>query len=140
MGSWKHYILPVAVLAIEQTALISRLMRGTTLDVLQQDFIKTAQAKGLPNRLVLIRHAVRNAILPVVTVLGMRAAWLFSGTVIVETIFAWPGVGRLFLDSILQLDYQVVQAVVLLTSILVVLMNIITDIFSAFIDPRIRLQ
>jgi len=140
MTSWKHYVLPVGVLAIEQTALIARLARGAALEVLHQDYVTTARAKGLTNGVVLVRHVARNAMLPVVTVLGIRAAWLLSGTVIVETIFAWPGVGRLFVDSIVRLDYQVIQSIVLLSSVLVVVMNILTDIIYAYIDPRIRVR
>lgn len=140
LGSWKHWVLPVAVLSIEQTALIARLTRSSTLEVLRQDFINTAYAKGLTRPAVVLRHVTRNAILPVITVLGIRVAWLLSGTVIVETIFGWPGVGRLFLDSVLRLDYQVVQAIVLLASVLVVLTNLLTDIIYAYIDPRIRLH
>lgn len=140
MGSWKHYIMPVGVLAIEHMALIARLSRGSTLEVLQQDYVTVAVAKGLAWWRVIVRHVVRNAMLPVVTVLGIRIAWLLSGTIIVETIFAWPGIGRLFMVSIHRHDYQVVQAIVLVSSILVILTNILTDILYAFIDPRIRLQ
>jgi peptide/nickel transport system permease protein len=140
LGTWKHWVLPVAVLSIEQTALIARLTRSSTLEVLRQDFVTTAYAKGLSRKIVVLRHVARNAMLPVITVLGIRVAWLLSGTVIVETIFGWPGVGRLFLDSVLRLDYQVVQAIVLLASVLVVMTNLLTDIVYAFIDPRIRLR
>jgi ABC-type dipeptide/oligopeptide/nickel transport system permease component len=140
MGSWKHYILPVGVLAIEQMALIARLSRSSTLEVLRQDYVNVAVAKGLAWWRVIVRHVVRNAMLPVVTVLGIRIAWLLSGTIIVETIFAWPGLGRLFMTSIHRLDYQVVQAIVLLSAVLVIVANILTDIVYAFIDPRIRLQ
>lgn len=140
MDSARHYVLPVGVLAIEQTALIARLTRGSMLEVLHQDYVATARAKGLAERAVIIRHAARNAMLPVVTVLGMRVAWLLSGTVIVETIFAWPGLGRLFVDSVLRLDYQVVQAIVLLGSVLVVAANLLTDVAYAYIDPRIRVR
>jgi peptide/nickel transport system permease protein len=139
-GTWKHYVLPIAVLATEQTALIARLARGSTLEVLKQDFVTTARAKGLSERAVLVRHVVRNSMLPVITVLGYRLAFLLSGTIIVETIFAWPGLGRLFIDSIFRLDYQVIQAIVLLLSILVVTMNILTDLLYAYIDPRIRIK
>ncbi|HUG13907.1 MAG TPA: ABC transporter permease [Thermomicrobiales bacterium] len=139
-GGWQYYVLPVAVLATDQTALIARLARGSTLEVLRQDFVTTARAKGLSERVVLVGHVVRNAMLPVVTVLGYRLAFLLSGTIVVETVFAWPGIGRLFLDSIFRLDYQVIQAIVLLLSILVVAMNILTDLLYAYIDPRIRIK
>jgi ABC-type dipeptide/oligopeptide/nickel transport system permease component len=139
-GSWKHYVLPVAVLATEQTALLARVARGSTLEVLRQDYVTTARAKGLANRVVISRHVVRNALLPIVTLIGLRLAFLLSGTLIVETIFAWPGIGRLFIDSVFRLDYQVVQAIVLLLSVLVVVMNLLTDLLYAVIDPRIRLR
>lgn len=139
-GTWKHYIMPVGVLAIEQTALIARVARGSTLDVLRQDYVTTARAKGLAERSVIAGHVVRNAMLPIVTIIGLRLAFLLSGTIIVETIFAWPGIGRLFMDSVFRLDYQVVQAIVLLLSALVVVTNLLTDMIYAVIDPRIRLR
>lgn len=138
--SWKNYIMPVMVLSLQELALVARLARGSTLEVLRQDFVTTARAKGLAERVVVSRHVVRNALLPVVTVIGLRLAFLMSGTIIVETIFAWPGVGRLFIDSIFRLDYQVIQAIVLLSSIIVVVMNILTDLVYAYIDPRIRVR
>ncbi|RIK46510.1 MAG: hypothetical protein DCC58_02985 [Chloroflexi bacterium] len=138
--SWKNYIMPVMVLALQETALVARLARGSTLEILRQDFVTTARSKGLMERVVVSRHVVRNAMLPVVTVIGLRLAFLMSGTIIVETIFAWPGVGRLFIDSIFRLDYQVIQAIVLLSSIIVVVMNILTDLAYAYIDPRIRVR
>lgn len=139
-GSWKNYVMPVAVLATEQTALLARVARGSTLEVLRQDYVTTARAKGLANRVVITRHVFRNAMLPIVTLIGLRLAFLLSGTLIVETIFAWPGIGRLFIDSVFRLDYQVVQAIVLLLAVLVVVMNLLTDLLYAVIDPRIRLR
>ncbi len=139
-GSWKNYVMPVAVLATEQTALLARVARGSTLEILRQDYVTTARAKGLANRVVITRHVLRNAMLPIMTLIGLRLAFLLSGTLIVETIFAWPGIGRLFIDSVFRLDYQVVQAIVLLLAVLVVLMNLLTDLLYAVIDPRIRLR
>ncbi len=139
-GTWKHYVMPVAVLAVEQTALLARVSRGATLEVLKQDYVTTARAKGLSERLVIARHVVRNAMLPIVTIVGLRIAFLLSGTIIIETIFAWPGIGRLFMDSVFRLDYQVVQAIVLLLSVLVVVTNLLTDLLYALIDPRIRIR
>jgi ABC-type dipeptide/oligopeptide/nickel transport system permease component len=136
--SWQGYILPVAVLMTEQTALLARLMRASTLEVLAQDYVTVARAKGLAERFVIMRHAVRNALLPVTTVIGYRIAFLLSGTVVVETIFAIPGLGRLFITSVYRSDYQVVQAIVLLFAVLVVVANILTDLLYAYIDPRIR--
>jgi len=139
-GSWKNYVMPVAVLATEQTALLARVARGSTLEVLRQDYVTTARAKGLANRVVITRHVFRNAMLPIMTLIGLRLAFLLSGTLIVETIFAWPGIGRLFIDSVFRLDYQVVQAIVLLLAVLVVVMNLLTDLLYAVVDPRIRLR
>jgi peptide/nickel transport system permease protein len=139
-GSWKHFIMPVVVLAINEIALLTRLMRGTTLEVMNQDYVNTARAKGLKENSVLVRHIVRNAMLPSVTVLGLRVAFLLSGTIVVETIFAWPGIGQLFITSVNRLDYQVVQAIVVLFTVFVVFANIVTDLIYAIIDPRIRVR
>lgn len=139
-SSWKGYILPVFVLAIEQMAVLTRLMRSTMIEALTQDFIRTARAKGLRNAVVLRRHVVRNALLPVVTVIGYRVAFILSGTIVIETVFAVPGIGRLLVNSVYESDYQVVQAIVLVLTVLVILANIITDLVYAVVDPRIRLQ
>lgn len=139
-GSWQHYVLPVAVLATEQMAVLARLTRGATVEVLHQDFVTTARAKGLSEVTVLFRHVVRNALLPVITIVGYRLAFILSGTIVVETVFAWPGLGRLFILSIDRLDYQVVQAIVFLFTVLVVIGNLLTDLVYAYVDPRIRIQ
>ena len=139
-GSWKSYVLPVAVLAAQEMAILARLTRGATIELLQQDFVTTARAKGLKEWIVVSRHVVRNAMLPIVTMIGYRIAFILSGTIVVETVFAWPGLGQLFFTSIDRLDYQVVQAIVLLLSTVVVVGNLLTDLAYAFIDPRIRLR
>lgn len=139
-GSWKHYVMPVAVLAITEMAILARMTRGTMLEVLNQDYMTTARSKGLTERTVILRHAARNAMLPIITVVGYRMAFMLSGTVVIETIFAWPGLGRLFYQSVFRADYQVVQGIVLTFSIIVVLVNILTDVMYAAIDPRIRLK
>ena len=138
LKSWDGYILPVAVLALGEMAIFARVMRGATIEVLSQDYVRTATAKGLSHRAVVLGHAVRNALLPVVTVIGFRIAFLFSGTIIIENIFAIPGIGRLFLDSVFRIDYQVVQSIVVLLAALVVVANLLTDLVYAFIDPRLR--
>jgi peptide/nickel transport system permease protein len=140
VSSWKGYILPVIVLSLEQMAIVTRLMRSTVIETLGQDFVRTARAKGLGEAVVLSRHVVRNALLPVITVIGYRLAFLLSGTIVIETVFAVPGIGQLFVNSVYHLDYQVVQAVVLLLSILVVVVNLLTDLVYAIVDPRIRLN
>lgn len=140
LRSWQGYILPVLVLTTEQMAVLTRVMRAATIEVLAQDYVRTAYAKGLPNIIVLVRHAVRNALLPVVTIIGFRVAFILSGTIIVETVFALPGIGRLLTDSVNRLDYQVVQSLVVVLAVLVVVINLLTDLTYAFIDPRIRIE
>jgi peptide/nickel transport system permease protein len=138
LKEWDGYVLPVAVLALGEMAIFARVMRGATIEVLGQDYVRTATAKGLSHRMVVLRHAVRNALLPVVTVIGFRIAFLFSGTIIIENIFAIPGIGRLFIDSVFRIDYQVVQSIVVLLAALVVVANLLTDLIYAFVDPRLR--
>jgi peptide/nickel transport system permease protein len=140
LADWRGWILPVFVLATDQTALLARMMRTSTIEVLSEDYVRTARAKGLGERRVVYLHVVRNALLPVVTVLGYRLAFILSGTIVVETVFALPGLGRLFTTSVIYVDYQVVQAIVLLFTVLVVIGNLVTDLTYALVDPRIRLQ
>ena len=121
-------------------AVLTRVMRASMLETLAQDYVRTAYAKGLPNMVVLVRHALRNALLAVVTVIGFRIAFILSGTIVVETVFALPGIGRLFTDSVFRLDYQVVQSLVVVLAVLVVAVNLLTDLAYAFIDPRIRIE
>jgi peptide/nickel transport system permease protein len=137
--TWSGWILPVVVLATAETALLARLMRSSTIEVLNEDYVRTARAKGLREISVIVRHAVRNALLPVTSIIGYRIAFLLSGTIIVEQIFAIPGLGRLFISAVYRHDYQVVQAMVLLFAVVIVIANIITDLIYAYIDPRIRL-
>lgn len=138
--SWKGWVLPVGVLAFEQLAIFARVMRGSTVETLTQDYVRTAKAKGLGQRAVVVRHAARNALLPVVSIVGIYVATILSGTLIIEYIFSVPGIGRLFVDSVYRLDFQVVQSIVVLLAVLVVFANLITDIAYSFVDPRIRLK
>lgn len=138
--NWKNYIMPVSVLALEEMAGLARLTRGATIEILSQDYVKTAQAKGLAPRAVILRHVVRNALLPIITLLGYRMAFILSGTIVIETVFSWPGIGRLFYQAITFKDLQLVQAIVFMLTALVVLANILTDLTYAFIDPRVRLR
>lgn len=140
LKSWKGFVLPVIVIAVEQMAVITRITRGAVLEILPQDYVRTARSKGLPQRRVVWRHVVSNALLPVITVIGFRVAFLLSGTIIVETVFALPGIGRLFTDSVLRLDYQVVQSLVVIFAVLVVIVNLLTDLLYAVVDPRIRIS
>jgi peptide/nickel transport system permease protein len=134
-----HLVLPVAVLALFNAAHYSRFVRSSMLEVIRQDFVRTARAKGLADRTVLWRHALKNAALPVVTVIALDLPMLFSGAIVTESIFAWPGMGRLFLDSAFRFDYAVLMGVVTITAGLVILSNLIADVLYAWLDPRIRL-
>lgn len=133
-----HLILPVTVLAIHQVALYMRLIRSSVIETMRRDYVRTARAKGLNENAVVIRHAVRNSLLPVVSVLGVQLPALFSGAVVTEQIFAWPGIGRLLVNSVYGRDYPVLMAVIMITAILVVLSNLLTDVLYAVVDPRIR--
>ncbi len=137
-AGWKAYILPVFVLATEQMALIARLTRATTLEVMNQEYVATARAKGLSERVVMMRHIVRNALLPIITVVGFRVGVLLSGTIVIETVFAWPGIGRLLFQAISRRDYLVVQSIVTIGAAIVILATLLTDIIYAYVDPRIR--
>ncbi|HEU5425132.1 MAG TPA: ABC transporter permease [Nitrolancea sp.] len=135
----KHLILPAAVLTIIQTAAWSRYMRSSMLEVLVQDYMRTARAKGLPERLVLLRHAMRNAMLPIITLLGLSLPTLVGGAIITEQIFSWNGLGKLVVDSASKRDTPVVLALVMLSAIAIVVGNLLADIGYRLIDPRIEL-
>lgn len=117
-----------------------RLVRSSMLEVINEDYIRTARSKGLREGRVIFRHGLRNALIPVVTLLGLRLPWLFGGAVITETVFAWPGTGRLLVDAVRQRDYPVVQGIVLILATLVILSNLLADLVYAYIDPRIRYE
>lgn len=137
-GGLEYMILPAITLGTSATASLARLTRSAMLDVLNRDYITLARAKGVPERLVILKHGFRNAMIPVITILGLRLGTLISGSVIVETIFAWPGVGRLIIQAIQTSDFPVVQAAVMLIATTVVFANFLTDIAYMFIDPRVR--
>ena len=135
-----HLVLPVSTLTLALAAGVARYTRGQMLEVVRQDYIRTARAKGLPERAVILKHALRNSLIPVVTLLGLYLPFLFSGAVFVEVIFAWPGMGRVIVDAILQRDYPVVMATSFLFAVMVVLGNLIADVLYAVVDPRIRYE
>jgi peptide/nickel transport system permease protein len=135
-----HLVLPVAVLALFNASHYSRQIRGAMLDVLRQDYLRTAHAKGLSERAVLLRHALRNAALPVVTVLALDLPNLFSGAVVVESVFAWPGMGRLFVESALRFDYPALMALAMLVALLVSLSMLFCDVVYMLLDPRVSLK
>ena len=133
-----HLILPMVTLAVIYLAQYSRLARSSMLDVLGSDYIRTARAKGLAEGVVLYKHALRNALLPVVTVLGLQFGNVLAGAILVETVFNWPGLGRLAFDSVLRRDYPTILGVLLFSSIVVIVMNMVTDLCYRLIDPRIK--
>jgi peptide/nickel transport system permease protein len=137
-GGLDHLVLPALTLGLYSTARITRLIRAGMLDVLGQEYIRTAWAKGLPGHRVVLKHALRNTLIPVVTIVGLELGTLLSGAVITETIFAWPGVGRLAVTAIFQRDYPLVQAAVLVTALVFVVCNLLVDLTYGWLDPRIR--
>jgi peptide/nickel transport system permease protein len=138
MATARYMVLPAVSLGINQSALIARISRSCMLEALQQDYIRTAEAKGLSRRAVTYVHAFRNALVPVVTVIGITLAILIGGAVVTEIVFNIPGLGRLVISAILRRDYPVVQGVVLVIAAAYVLINVAVDVLYAFIDPRIR--
>lgn len=139
-GAIRNLILPVTVLALPQIAIISRLTRAGMIEVLRSNYVRTARAKGLPERLIVTRHALRAAILPLVSYLGPACAALITGSLVVEQIFGLPGLGKFFVTGALQRDYTVVMGVVILSATLIVTLNLIADLLYAALDPRVRLS
>jgi peptide/nickel transport system permease protein len=139
-GTWQHLILPSVTLGLAACASLMRLTRSEMLEVLGQDFIRTGQAKGLAARSVIVGHALRNALIPVLTVAGLRFAGLLGGAIIVESIFAWPGIGKFVVDSIFDRDYPVIQGFVVFMGTVFLLINLLVDLAYARLDPRIRLS
>lgn len=137
-GFWQAATLPIIALALSPLAVIMRMSRSSILEELGRDYVRTARAKGLAEAPMIVSHVLRNSMLPVITVLGLQFGTLFSGSVIVEFIFNWPGMGRLFLTAVGQRDYPVIQTIVLVVALAFVLINLLTDLSYAFFDPRIR--
>src|SRR5437764_3295527 len=135
--SLRHLLLPAVSLGAFSTALISRLVRSALMEVLGQDYVRTARAKGLAHLPVIARHALPNALIPVVTVIGLQVGTLLGGAVLAETIFAWPGIGRLLIQAISQRDYPLVQGIVMLTALAVSLINLVVDLLYGVINPRV---
>jgi peptide/nickel transport system permease protein len=139
-GGWQHLVLPAITLAMFTMARIMRLTRGSMLDVLQSDYLRTAVAKGVGSFRLIWHHALRNAWLPIVTAIGIELGTLLSQAIITETIFSWPGIGRLAYQAILDRDYPVVEAVVILGAVSFVVINLVVDLAYAALDPRIRYE
>lgn len=139
--SWdgmKHAFLPALMLGLPQMASIARITRSEMLEVLRQDFIRTTKAKGLSKRVIVLRHALKNASLKLVTIIGTQTGYMLSGSVVIENIFAWPGLGRYSIQGILSSDYPVIQASILLFAVMFLIVNLIVDLTYSFIDPRIK--
>ncbi len=136
--SWKHYILPSLTLGAAVAAVMARFTRASFVEVIQEDFVRTARAKGLNERTVIAKHALRNALIPVVTMMGLQFGFLLGGSIVVEAVFNWPGLGRLLVDAVTQRDYPVIQTLVLLFSLEFILINLVVDLLYGFINPTIR--
>jgi len=139
-SSWIHYIKPVLALALYPTAYIARLMRSSMLDVIGQDYILTAKAKGVSQSVMLFKHALRNAILPIITYLGPMLAYMLTGSFVVERILSVPGLGNEFISSILNRDYTMIMGTTIFLAALLILLNAVVDILYTFVDPRIKLK
>lgn len=140
MGGITHLVLPTLTLAAWSAARTARLIRSGMIEALGQDYVRTARAKGLPGAVIVVRHTLRNMMLPVITVIGLDLAVLLGGAVVTETVFSWPGVGRLVVDSIMLRDFPVVQASVMVIAVIYVVVNLVVDVLLTVIDPRMRLS
>jgi len=138
--SWKHYILPSITLGAAVAAVMARFTRASFVEVMQEDYMRTARAKGVRESLVVVKHGLRNAMIPVVTMMGLQFGFLLGGSIVVEVVFNWPGLGRLLVDSVTMRDYPVIQAEVLLFSLEFILINLFTDMLYAVINPAIRFK
>jgi peptide/nickel transport system permease protein len=139
-GRVRYYVMPVVVLGLARMASFTRFMRSSMLEVIRQDYITTARAKGVSERVVLMRHGVRNALIPMVTAVGLQLPRLVGGAVIVESVFAWPGLGFLAVDSVLRRDYPVIMGLTMVTAVFVLILNLIVDLIYALVDPRITFE
>ncbi len=137
-GDITHLLLPAITLGSSMAAILTRMIRSSLLDILNEEYIKTARAKGLPEQIILFKHALRNALLPVVTILGLQFGSLLAGSIITETIFSWPGIGRLTIQAIISRDYALVQGCVMIIALGYVFINLLTDLLYVWIDPRIK--
>lgn len=137
-GTWRHLVLPAITLGLSSAAIIARMTRSSMLEVLRQDYVRTARAKGLAERVIVLKHSFRNALIPIITVTGLQFGTLLGGAVLTESVFAWPGIGRLMVESIIARDYPVVQIAVLVVALAFIVINLFVDILYAYVDPTIR--
>lgn len=138
--SWRHYLLPSLTLGAGVAAVMARFTRSSFIDILKEDYVRTARAKGLSETVVVVKHALRNALIPVVTMMGLQFGFLLGGSIVVEVVFNWPGMGRLLVDAVEMRDYPVIQALVLLFSLEFILINLVVDLLYAIINPTIRFK
>ena len=136
--TWRHYVLPSLTLGAAVAAVMARFTRAAFVEVIGEDFVRTARAKGLKERVVIAKHCLRNALIPVVTMMGLQFGFLLGGSIVVEAVFNWPGIGRLLVDAVNQRDYPVIQALVLLFSLEFILINLVVDVLYGLINPTIR--
>ena len=136
--SWRHYILPSLTLGAAVAAVMARFTRASFIEVIGEDFVRTARAKGVPEKWVILKHSLRNALIPVVTMMGLQFGFLLGGSIVVEAVFNWPGLGRLLVDAIDMRDYPIIQTLVLLFSLEFILINLVVDVLYGFINPTIR--
>jgi len=137
-GSIEHIILPAVTLGMATSAIIARMTRASMLQVLNQDFIRTADAFGIKRKKIIYKYALKNAMIPVVTIVGLQFGYMLGGAVLTESVFGWPGLGRLIVDSIFSRDYTIVQVGIMVIAVTFVMVNLLVDITYAFLDPRIR--
>lgn len=137
-GTWQHFVMPAFTLGLGVAAVMARFTRSAFVEIAREDYVRTARAKGVPEKLVIWKHTLRNALVPVITMTGLQFGFLLGGSIVVETVFSWPGLGRLLVDSVSYRDYPVIQAEILLFSLEFILINLAVDVLYAFANPEIR--
>ncbi|ALG72865.1 glutathione ABC transporter permease [Azospirillum thiophilum] len=137
-GTWQHYVMPSLTLGLGVAAVMARFTRSAFIEIAREDYVRTARAKGVPARLVVWKHTLRNAMIPIITMVGLQFGFLLGGSIVVETVFSWPGLGRLLVDSVNYRDYTVIQAEILLFSLEFIIINLLVDVLYAFANPEIR--
>lgn len=137
-GTWQHFIMPSFTLGLGVAAIMARFTRSSFIEIAREDYVRTARAKGVPERRVIWKHSLRNALIPIITMVGLQFGFLLGGSIVVESVFSWPGLGRLLVDSVSYRDYPVIQALILLFSLQFIFINMLVDVLYAFANPEIR--
>lgn len=137
-GTWQHFVMPSFTLGLGVAAVMARFTRSAFIEIAREDYVRTARAKGVPERKVIWRHSLRNALIPIITMVGLQFGFLLGGSIVVESVFSWPGVGRLLVDSVSYRDYPVIQALVLMFSLQFIFINLLVDVLYVFANPEIR--